>query len=362
MMANASRTGSFCQVHYAVLVGDVLSCNDEKAIGLVNAVICHASVVANSLTLFALYKHRTYRLKSIISQINLLICSLLVGSIAQPLLSLIYLGKSIIGAVQYCRLLLSFEIAVETLMACSFLTICFVGLERYISIFYPFRETVLFTPRRTILVLLAIWCISLLSSMLVLVSSSARQRLYYLDLVVTILGALWMGFVYCRILLRVRKVRRRVTNSRRGSSPNPRPAGPSYFGKRTWITVVVISLMIMFHTLYDIVVLLSLFSQEQIVKETKACQDTFSWVLLLYLSLSLVVPVTLWIGNSHIRRVMKSRYACILCYEEEPIVVYRAKDCRVDLGITPVLHNRWQGEGRRITHNREVPEVIIHAN
>ena len=362
MVANASWTRPFCQVHYAVLVGDVMSCKSSRTIGLVNAIICHVSIVANSLTLFALYKHRTYRLKSIISQINLLICSLLVGSIAQPLLSLIYLGKSMIGTVQYCRIILSFEIAVETLMACSFLTICFVGLERYISIFYPFKETVLFTPRRTVLVLLAIWCISLLSSMLVLVSSNARQRLYYLDLVLTILGALWMAFVYCRILLRVRKVRRRVTNCRRSSSPNPRPAGQRYLGKRTWITVIVISLMIVFHTIYDIVILLSIFSQKQKINETKACQDTFSWVLLLYLSLSLIVPITLWIGNSHIRRVMKNRYSCILCFEEEPIVVFRVKEDRVDLGMTPVLHNRWQGENRRIPPNREVPGVIIHEN
>ena len=361
MVANFSAYEPYCGVHYSILIGGGFTCKDRrKSIGVINAAISPFTAMANFLTLIAIYRHKVHRHKPIMSLINLSVCSLLTGLIAQPLYSSIYLGSSM--TLHQCEVILSFEIAVETFMSCAFLTLCFVGFERFISIFYPFKEASLLTERNTFIVVLAIWCFSLLSSMTVLFSTKAKEIMYHMDFALTIVGTLWMAFVYVRVLLLVRKIRRRVEDRERRFSSTSREAHLTRTGKGTWITALAISFMTVFHAIYDMIIMVDKISNRQGIRltELEICEHMFAWALLLYLSLSLVIPITLWISNGQIRQAMNNMYASFLCFAEEQAALFGMRESRSSKPVLAYLNGRRQHKFSETSHQRDCPAVLYH--
>ena len=338
MQPNCTRCLPACQEPFpSLLGGGFVGKNEMIAIGIIGAVISPVTVVLNLLTLISIYKYRTLHYRPIISLANLSFCSLLTGLVAQPLYSVIFLRNE--ESLQNCEIVLSSEIIVETFMSCSFFTLCFVGFERFIAIFHPFKQEKILTKTKTTVALLIIWCFSLLNSTMVILSIRIKEILYYVDLVFTLFGAVWMAFVYVRVLLLVRSIKRRVEDSERRFSSNSIRARFKHDGKRTWLTVLVIIIMIAFHVAYDSIILLTKSGQKHRVNsmELQACQHFLAWGWLLYLSLSTITPVVLWLSNSQIRWYMKRMYAYFLCLEGEDIVSQEIRPSRLSKLIAPFL-------------------------
>ena len=310
MVANSSGYESFCHVRYAVLVGDGFSSNTTTiAIGMAIAATSPITVMLNFLMLTAIYKYHNHGYGSILSLVNLSVCSLLTGLIVQPLYSTICLNDLTID--RQCAVILSFEIIIETLISCTFFTLCFVGFERFISIFYPFKEASFLTQRKRVTIVLVIWCFSSINSSMVLISTEVNGIFHHIDLILTIVGTLWMAFVYCRVLSLVGKIRRRVADREKRFSTKSMGALITHKRKRAWITLFVISIMIVFHAIYNIVIILDKIFHRKTTGPIvlKICQCILSWALFLYLSLSMTIPVILWLSNGRIRMAIKSLYA-----------------------------------------------------
>lgn len=364
MVANSSGYESLCQLRYAVLVGDGFSYkNTTMTIGVIIAVISPITVMSNFLMLIAIYRYYTHGYGSILSLVNLSVCSLLTGLIAQPLYSTIYLNN--LMAVHHCGMILSFEIVIETLISCTFLTLCCVGFERFISIFYPFKEARLLTQRKRVIIILVIWCFSSLSSLMLLISNEMEEIFHHIDLILTVLGTLWMVFVYLRVLLLVGKIRRRVADSEKRFSTKSMGAFITQKRRRTWITVFVISIMVFFHAIYDIVIILDKIFHRKTTSQIylKVCQCVLSWALFLYLSSSIAIPVTIWLSNGRIRMAMKTMYVtcCLYLVGSHPILcgMNESKTSKV---VPPSVISRRHNSACEMPRQMDTPAVLYHES
>lgn len=362
MTANASRQKSDCYVHLIWFAGNSeLAADESLTLGYAGALISPITVVLNLVTLIAILRYRTLQYISLISLGNLCLCSLLTGLIAQPLYSAVLLrGASEVD----CNTILAFEMAAEILMTCSFLTLCFVGFERFIAIFHPFKQENILTKTKTILVILTVWFTSLFLSISIIISSRVKDTVHFIDLIMTLLGSLWMVFVYLRVLLLVRSIKRRVEDSQRRFSKSVVHHRIKHDGKRTWLTVVVIVVIVVYHTTYDSIRMIIELDQRGRISpaQLQSYKEVLAWGWIIYLSVSTMTPVTLWLSNSQIRWCLKRMYAYFLCMEGEANISYEMGDSKLSKLLAPFLISQRLRMASEMRRQREKLAVIYKTS
>lgn len=127
------------------------------------------SILLNITLLLLLYKDplKRFRNSSSFLILNLVVADLSGASIS--LLHKVYDPKDELAV----NILLWF---VAATLQCSFCTMMFVSFDRYVAIAFPFRYRVWENPKRTILINIAVWILSLsLSSLLIFIPSVSSQ-------------------------------------------------------------------------------------------------------------------------------------------------------------------------------------------
>ena len=304
--------------------------------GIVGSVIAPIAVICNMITLIAIIKFHRLETKSLLSVANISACALLAG-LTQPMHSLLLLGE-LRSSRAWCKVATAYEIIEDTLLFCSFLTVCFVAFERYISIFHPFKQDQFLRGGKNVAFIVAIWIISISNSFILFFWHQAEFIMSFVDLILTLIGILWISVVYIKVILLVRSIRRRVADSERRFSTQSLPRRLREHSKRTWPTVIVIFFLIVFFLAHNVVHILKSLSLKRNESPTYKFYSTMlAWIWLLFLLVSTITPVTLWLSSSRIRWFLRRFCMGCLCQQDELTSTYETRDSKLSKFIGLLL-------------------------
>ena len=174
--------------------------------GVTNCVFGVAAILLNSLVLTAFIRNRVLLKGSNMILFGLCIADLISGMLVQlPLSAVLFIiftnGKNNMD----CVLLTLSSISGYIFVGISLLTVSFVSLERFISIFYPYIYTRTFTKNTMIAGSVSIW-VFMLAFNLYCFLSLARMTFFIVQSALISFTYIWTIIVYFKILKQVRKI------------------------------------------------------------------------------------------------------------------------------------------------------------
>ncbi|KAL9951311.1 hypothetical protein ACROYT_G043954 [Oculina patagonica] len=182
--------------------------NNPNSIPLLNVMICVfnvplslVSILANAVVFAAIWRTTSLHSPSTMLLSNLALTDLAVGLLAQPLLIFNYLVKwrSSFGDI-YSITRNIYNMIAYCLTGASFFTVTAVALDRMFALKYHLRYNTLVTFKRTVLVIAAVWLVSVFVSSMKLWKSSVFYPSIALIIVVCLLTSFIAYFKVYRIV------------------------------------------------------------------------------------------------------------------------------------------------------------------
>ena len=190
--------------------------NELTSLIVINCLLSMLTVVLNSTCLLAIFRLKKLEDGTRLILMNLCIADVLTGVVSQPLYAVFLFLQKLGG--DYCSVA-SASLSVNLGLAyASFSMLLFASIERYLSLFYPFKyqEFIVGTkPRRIIAV---IWLNSVLVPCLYSVKK-AKMVLMMSGVILTCLACVLMSFIYIKVLCFAFKIRRRIKHETQGYHP-----------------------------------------------------------------------------------------------------------------------------------------------
>lgn len=174
--------------------------------GITNCVFGVAAIVLNALLLTAFIRNRGLIKGSNIILFGLCIADFISGILVQlPLSAVLFIIFANGNNNMDCVLLTLSSISGYIFVGISLMTVSFVSLERFISIFYPYIYTRTFTKNTMIAGSVSIW-VFMLAFNLYCFLSLARMMFFIVQSVLISFTYIWTIIVYFKILKQVRKI------------------------------------------------------------------------------------------------------------------------------------------------------------
>ena len=175
-------------------------------VAVMNSIFAVSAIILNALVLTAFLRNRNILKGSNIILFGLCIADFVSGVIVQVPISVVLFMVFVHGNEGMNCILLTFaSISGYIFVGISLLTVSFVSLERFISIFYPYVYERVFTKNTMVFGSVLIW-----SAMIVLnlycFFAQERMAFYVVQSAVISLTYVWTIIVYFKILKQVRKI------------------------------------------------------------------------------------------------------------------------------------------------------------
>ena len=168
-----------------------------------NSIIGTFSAASNSLMIFVVWKNRQLQTRINILFTYLAITDVLVGIFASPLSAVVRINQA--KSIHYCSLGIVWGFSAYLLCFWSGITVCLIGVDRFIATFYPTTYRRLDYSRKRNYALIALWfcwCFFLVAVYLRLISF----LVFNITILIFIVAALSSGvFCYAKVISKLRE-------------------------------------------------------------------------------------------------------------------------------------------------------------
>ena len=171
-----------------------------------NSIFALTAIVLNSLVITAFLRNKNILNGSNIILFGLSLADALSGLIGQTSLSAVLFTVFLNGKENFnCVLLTVASLSGYILVGISFLTVSFVSLERFVSIFYPYLHERIFTKTKMILGSAFIWTFTITFQLYCFLAKE-KMMFFIVQSVAILLTYIWTLIVYFKILKQVRMI------------------------------------------------------------------------------------------------------------------------------------------------------------